>query len=226
MFVPESWTDPRPFYSTNVLGTLNVLELCRRNQASLTLLSSYIYGQPQYLPISEEHPLDAFNPYANTKILAEQTAQFYVRHFGVRVTIIRPFNVFGPGQNQRFLIPTILRQALDPGIDVIRVADRRPRRDYLYIDDFVNLLNTTLEIDRPGIYNAGSGVSTGIDEIVNVIGDITGRTKPLTSDDTGRPGEVLDVVVDISRAASKLHWKPQVSLREGITAILQSNQSF
>src|SRR5450432_2093010 len=70
-FVPDSWRSPRDFYDTNLMGTLNVLEFCRRQKAILILMSSYLYGQPKYLPIDENHPLQALNPYAHSKLLAE-----------------------------------------------------------------------------------------------------------------------------------------------------------
>src|SRR5579863_1870753 len=97
-FVPDSWSDPRSFYATNVLGTVNVTEYCRRHNASLTMVSSYVYGKPQVLPISEEHPVAAFNPYGHTKLLAEEVCRHYAQQFGIHVTVIRPFNVYGPGQ--------------------------------------------------------------------------------------------------------------------------------
>ena len=97
-FVPHSWQDPRPFYEVNVLGTLNVLEHCCRHGARLTLVSSYVYGVPQHLPIREDHPLSAFNPYSQTKILAETVARFYEQHHGLPLVIVRPFNLYGPGQ--------------------------------------------------------------------------------------------------------------------------------
>jgi len=142
-FVPDSWAAPLSFYEVNLLGTVNVLEFCRTRAASLTLMSSYVYGPPARLPISEEEPLCAFNPYSHTKILAEETALYYHRQFGVPVTIVRPFNVYGPGQDRRFLIPTILTQAIDPGQPAIVVADLRPRRDYLFISDLIDLLTRT-----------------------------------------------------------------------------------
>src|SRR4051794_303823 len=86
VFVPDSWSDPRPFYEVNVLGTANVLEFCRRQKASVTLMSSYVYGKPQRLPIAEDHPVDAFNPYCQTKILSEEIGRFYERNLGVPVT--------------------------------------------------------------------------------------------------------------------------------------------
>ena len=125
-FVPDSWKDPRPFYQTNVMGAVNVLEHCRRHQSSLTLISSYVYGQPQRLPIAEDHPLSAPNPYAHTKILAEEAARFYERNFGLSLVIVRPFNIYGPGQTGPFLIPSIVRQVLDPPVDAVRVQISAP----------------------------------------------------------------------------------------------------
>ena len=141
-FVPDSWSDPLSFYEVNLLGTVNVLEFCRSHGTSLTLISSYVYGPPARLPISEDEPLRAFNPYSHTKILAEETALYYQRQFAVPVTIIRPFNVYGPGQDRRFLIPTILWQAIDPGQAAIEVADLNPRRDYIFIADLVDLTSS------------------------------------------------------------------------------------
>src|SRR5580704_4536876 len=105
-FVPDSWAAPLSFYEANLLGTVNVLEFCRAQAASVTLMSSYVYGPPARLPISEDDPLRAFNPYSHTKILAEQTGLYYQRQFGVPVTIVRPFNIYGPRQDRRFLIPS------------------------------------------------------------------------------------------------------------------------
>jgi nucleoside-diphosphate-sugar epimerase len=107
-FVPESWQAPHGFYEVNVLGTANVLDFCRRQSASVTLISSYVYGKPLRLPIDEDHPLEPFNPYSHTKILAEEIGRYYAAQFGVPVFIVRPFNVYGPGQDRRFLIPTLI----------------------------------------------------------------------------------------------------------------------
>lgn len=153
-FVPDSWSAPLGFYQVNLLGTVNVLEFCRACGASLTLMSSYVYGRPARLPISEDAPLQAFNPYSHTKILAEETSRYYQQQFGVPVTIIRPFNIYGPGQDRRFLIPTILAQAIDPHADAIVVADLHPRRDYIFIGDLIDLLMSTAFRREGGTFNA------------------------------------------------------------------------
>ena len=220
--VPESWASPLPFYETNVVGTAAVLEFCRRSGAGLTLVSSYVYGVPQRLPIDEEHPVEAFNPYSHTKILAEHVCRYYMAQFGVRATIVRPFNVYGPGQATGFLIPLLIEQAVDPIAREIAVADARPRRDYIHVEDFVRLLVSTLDCPAGGTYNAGSGVSTGIPDLIGIINGHLGTAKPLVERAGARPSEVLDVVADISRARLHLGWTPRIGLTDGVKALVDA----
>jgi nucleoside-diphosphate-sugar epimerase len=214
-YVPDSWKEPSLFYQTNVLGTVNVLELCRANGASVTLVSSYIYGRPQVLPISEDHPVAAFNPYSHSKILAEEVARFYNSGLGVPCTIVRPFNVYGPGQSLHFLIPTLITQALAPDGEEIYVNDERPRRDYLFVDDLIDLL-ILLAGRQGGIYNAGSGHSVNVQDIAGLVLRLTGSGKRLASRARERPEEVFDTVADISRACRELNWTPKTPLAEGL----------
>jgi nucleoside-diphosphate-sugar epimerase len=220
-FVPESWETAHSFYEVNVLGTVNVLEFCRQKKAALTFISSYVYGKPQWLPISENHPVQPLNPYSHTKILAEQVCQYYASEFGVPLCIVRPFNAYGAGQDTRFLIPKLIAQALDPSCDRFAVTDLRPRRDYLHVQDLVSLLLATL--DKPnGVYNAGSGRSVSIMELVETINTLTDSEKPVVSSDQIRREEVLDVVADVSKAERELCWTPRVSLIDGLRQSIQS----
>jgi nucleoside-diphosphate-sugar epimerase len=219
-FVPESWSDPLGFYETNVLGTVNVLEFCRRRQASLTLVSSYVYGPPQQLPVPEQHPLRAFNPYAHSKILAEEAARYYADQFRVPVTIVRPFNVYGPGQADEFLIPSLIRQALSSACDRITVQDPLPRRDYLFVKDFIELLLTLLQHRSCDTYNAGSGQSVSIQEVVDAINSFLRVKKVISSTGATRPEEVMDVVADVRKAREQLRWKPTTSLEAGLKQII------
>ena len=168
-FVPEAWKDPVPVYRTNVIGTVNVLEFCRSRGASLTLLSSYVYGQPKWLPIGEDHPLQAFNPYSHSKILSEEACLYYRQQFDLSIAIVRAFNVYGLGQRRDFLIPLLLEQALDPECGIISVADLRPKRDHLNVSDLVELLCVLADRRVAGIYNAGTGISYSVAEIVDMI---------------------------------------------------------
>jgi nucleoside-diphosphate-sugar epimerase len=219
-FVPDSWVDSRPFYETNVVGTVNVLEFCRRGGAALTLLSSYVYGRPQSLPVTEDHPVAACNPYAHSKILAEEVARYYAAQFGVPVTIIRPFNIYGPGQIEGYLIPTLVRQALSPGCEEIVVQDDRPRRDYLYVGDLVELLLKVVELPLPGIFNAGSGRSVSIPALLAEINALLGTNKRLVSRRLPRAGEVLELYADARKAERAFQWIPKTPLREGLRQVI------
>jgi UDP-glucose 4-epimerase len=223
-FVPDSWKITREFYDTNVLGAINVLEFCRQHKCPLAMMSSYVYGRPRHLPIGEDHPLEAFNPYAHTKILAEEAARFYAKHFGFEVAVVRPFNLYGVGQSHHFLIPTLVHQALAPG-DTITVADTRPKRDFLHVRDLVALLLLIAKHRATGVYNAGSGISTSIAEIVEFINESAPTRKKLVSAARVRENEVMDTVADCSKAAAELGWKPRTAMAEGIRELVQDAAS-
>jgi nucleoside-diphosphate-sugar epimerase len=221
-FVPDSWSAPLPFYTTNILGTVNVVELCRRHSASLTVMSSYVYGRPQFLPISEEHPVAAFNPYGHTKLLAEEVCRYYAQQFNLRITIIRPFNVYGPGQNRNFLIPTLLRQVLNTEAREISIADDRPRRDYLYVDELLDLLLRTMDPQGFDIFNAGSGCSVSPRQLAESMLQVTAIEKHIVSRGEVRPDEVLETVADVGKAKRLLGWEPRLSLIDGLGRIIRA----
>jgi nucleoside-diphosphate-sugar epimerase len=215
-YVPDSWQEPRDYYQVNVLGAVSVLEFCRKSGSSLTLLSSYVYGRPARLPIPEGHPLAALNPYGHSKILAEQVAQFYGSAFRVPVTIVRAFNLYGPGQARHFLIPTLVSQALAADREAVTVEDDRPRRDYIFIADLIDLLLRLNGGINVGVYNAGSGISTSVRELAELVIHLSGAQKPLLSRGCQRLDEVMDTVADISHAQRELGWSPKVTLEDGL----------
>ena len=219
-FVPDSWKAPAGFYEVNVAGTVNVLEFCRRQQARMIFISSYVYGRPRFLPITEAHPLEAFNPYGHTKLMGEDLVNSYARFFGIKQVILRPFNIYGPGQEAHFLIPEIIQQALDPQKAEITLQDLRPRRDYLHVADLVRLSEKVLESDASGVFNAGSGHSVSVEDLGKAVNRLSGRPKPLVSTGIPRPNEILDMYADISRAAELLDWSPQLTLEEGLAEMI------
>jgi nucleoside-diphosphate-sugar epimerase len=216
VFVPASWEKPVAFYQTNVLGTINILELCRKMKCSLTYLSSYVYGSPQYLPVDENHPIHPASPYNHSKLLAENACSYFASTFDIPVTVFRPVNVYGPDQNPDFLIPKIIRQVFDPACEVIEVMDLRPKRDFLFIDDLIMAINRSIELERSGIYNVGSGYSIDVESIVKSILEASGVKKPYRSVNSERQNEIWDVYVDISKAAAELKWFPKTDFKQGI----------
>ena len=220
-FVPESWSAPASFYRVNVNGTVNVIDFCRRHGISLTYVSAYIYGQPQRLPICEDHPVMPNNPYAHSKFLAEEVCKFYSDQFGMSVVILRPFNVYGPGHGEKFLIPLIIKQALEG--NEIRVKELTSRRDWVYIDDLVDAL--VLSMKQSGglkVYNIGYGRSVNVKEVIDTIQKIIGSAKPVVSENVQRKNEIDDTVADISHAAEGLNWHPKTSFEEGIKKTIES----
>ncbi|MEI7595138.1 MAG: NAD(P)-dependent oxidoreductase [Bacteroidota bacterium] len=213
-FVPDSWNNPFDFYQTNVLGTTNVLEFCRANKCKHTMISSYVYGSPDYLPIDENHPIKPYNPYCHSKALSESICNFYSTNFNVESTIIRPFNVYGPGQSELFLIPEIIKKAFND--EIIEVMDLLPKRDYIYIDDLVDALILTMNTTG-GIYNIGSGYSISVEEIVETIIKISKIDKSYNSNQISRKNEIFDVIANIEKAKMELNWRPKTDINNGIS---------
>ena len=221
IYVPDAWNFPAEFQRVNVMGTQNVLDLCRLKKIPLTYVSAYIYGIPNKLPICEYDRAIPNNPYAQSKLMAESLCSFYAQFYDVPVTIIRPFNIFGPGQKPNFLIPEIISQALSG--DLIRLKDLSPRRDYIYVDDLIAALILTLNI-KAGceVYNIGSGFSLSVSDIVSVIQYELKTSVPILEEGISRLNEIPDVYADISKARKKLNWHPRISFNEGIRNILVS----
>lgn len=222
-FVPDSYKYPADFFRVNLLGTVNVLEFCRRQKISLTYVSAYVYGRPQSLPIRESDLRSALNPYTESKILSEDLCDFYHRQYDVPITVIRPFNVFGAGQREEFLIPTIIRQALDSAVSTIEVSDLRPKRDFVYIEDLIDALVLTIGRPKYSVFNIAGGVSYSVRSIIEIILKAAKMSKPFRSLEKFRDDEILDLYADISFAKSELGWTPKVSFEEGIAKILRAS---
>ena len=217
-YVPDSYIYPSDFYYINFIGTLNMLELCRKYNSRFVFTSSYVYGNPQYLPIDEKHPLMAFNPYADSKIKGEELCKSYQTFFNVKTIIIRPFNIFGNGQNDNFLISSIIKQSKS---GIIQLQDSRPKRDYIYIDDVVAAFKLSAIINLEGfnIFNIGSGISYSVKQVTDIINSLHSGKLKINFSEKPRPNEVLDTVADISNAKRLLDWFPKISIEKGLEKI-------
>jgi nucleoside-diphosphate-sugar epimerase len=214
-YVPDAYLYPEKMYSNNINTTLNVLEKARRDGAKVIFLSTYVYGVPLYLPIDESHEVSPQNPYTQSKLICEQLCEAYYRDFGVPTIIFRPFNIFGPGQNLSFLIPTLFSQI---NKNTIVLKDSRPKRDFIYVQDIVDALlwsisNKTCHFD---IYNLGSGTSHSIGELVSMVREITNSESIVEFTNEVRKGEVLDTVADCSKFRLVSSWKPRYDLKSGL----------
>jgi nucleoside-diphosphate-sugar epimerase len=220
-FVPDSYKYPRDFFEININSTLNALELCRKKNAKLVYISSYVYGPPQYLPVDEQHPTNDFNPYCQSKLLSEQLCMSYAKHFNVQTIILRPFNIYGIGQPKALIMQNILDQ-IKSGKVVLK--DPRPKRDYLHVTDLVKAIEKSIHkitADKISIYNIGFGKSYALDEMLGLFKNHYPNFEYSFSNEF-RPNEVMDTVCNINKAKMELDWEPTVSLSDGIKNLLQS----
>ena len=221
-FVPDSWREPNEFLRSNFLGTIAAVNYCRQHQARLIFLSSYAYAVRTTLPIAESSPLHATNPYALTKQLSEEVCQFFAEHYGVDVTVLRPFNVYGADQGASFLIPSIIR-AVESG-EAIRVRDLEPKRDYVHVDDVVRaMFAATTGPAGYSVFNIGSGISHSVAEVIALIQTAWGTTLSVQSDGERRTNEIMDTVADIRAAEFALGWRPRISLADGLAQMRASS---
>ena len=233
--IPYSYVAPESFIETNIRGTLNVLEGARRCGVSriVQTSTSEVYGTPASLPIRETHPLHAYSPYAASKIAADQLVLSYHRSFGTPVTILRPFNVYGPRQSTRAITATILVQLL-AGKTEVELGRLDTRRDLTYVEDAVQgflQAGSTAGIDGETI-QLGTGRSVSIAELFEAACSTLGVKVKVREDQRRlRPdaSEVLALESDPTRAHTMLGWKATVSLEDGLrrtAAWLRENQEL
>ncbi len=221
-FVPDAWADPEAFYRANAVGTMRVLEQCRQAGIPVTFISTYVYGRPDRLPVSEDAPPRPNNPYTFSKLAAEEACRFYAAHLSTSVAVLRVFNVYGPGQRPDFIIPKIARQVMDPAVPVIEVADLSPRRDYVHVDDVIEALLASGSLPSGQPFNVGSGMSHSVEDVIKACLNASGIDKPYQSRNEFRPGEIADVIADVSALKQQSGWRPRISLADGIASVVAS----
>ena len=178
--IPYSYTAPRSYIDTNVIGTLNVLNAAIKNQTKVIHTStSEVYGTPQKIPINEKHRLFAQSPYAASKISSDQLALSYFSSFNLPVCVIRPFNTFGPRQSLRAIIPTIITQMLNDKAKEIKLGNTHTTRDFSYISDTVDGFFKTFNKNKifGEVINLGTGKEISITSIVKIVGELTKKIK-------------------------------------------------
>jgi UDP-glucose 4-epimerase len=226
--IPYSYEAASSYVAVNVQGTLNVLEAARAGGAGRVVhtSTSEVYGTARYEPIDEAHPLQAQSPYSASKIGADMMAESYARSFGAPVAILRPFNTFGPRQSERAVIPTVIRQALDPACSSIRIGDLSPRRDFVFVTDTAAAFAAlgaaeAIEYGRP--YNAGSGTAVTIGRMIEIAIRKSGVDKKVEVDvQRLRPegSEVRALLANSRLFEAATGWRPRVSFEEGLERTL------
>ena len=219
--IPYSYHSPDTYVDTNIKGTLNIVQSARDLGLDRVVhtSTSEVYGTARYVPITEDHPLQGQSPYSASKIGADQIAMSFYSSFGTPVTILRPFNTYGPRQSARAVIPTIITQIAN-GKRQIKLGALHPTRDFNYVSDTVAGFKAALKAERVvgEVINIGSNFEISIGDTAYAIADVMGVEIEILSDEQRlRPekSEVQRLWAANHKARELLGWKPQYSGMDG-----------
>lgn len=225
--IPFSYHSPDTYVDTNIKGTLNVLQAARDLDTSRILVSSTseVYGTAQYVPIDEKHPYQGQSPYSATKIGADRLAESFYRSFDLPVTIVRPFNTYGPRQSARAVIPTIITQLL-AGKEEIKLGSLTPTRDFNYVLDtvrgFIEIYKSSKTIGEEINIATQHEISIGqlAEELVR---QINPAAKIMCDEQRLRPekSEVNRLLGSNEKIMELTDWKPQYTFKEGLAETIK-----
>ena len=220
--IPYSFNSYESFFDVNVKGALNIFDIAKELKIKkITHIStSETYGTAQYVPIDEKHPLVAQSPYAASKIAADQLALSFYHSFDLPITIIRPFNTYGPRQSLRAIIPVIILQLLRKKKN-ISLGNINTTRDFSYIDDTVDgILKSHFHLQSTGdIFNLGSSYDISIKELAEMCMNLIGFKSEIIIDKPRiRPNksEVLRLISNNKKAKKSFNWVPKYNNRKGL----------
>jgi len=209
------------YFDNNVIGTLNVLEYCiQKKVKKMIYVSSYVYGNPKYCPIDENHPINPHNAYTESKYLGERLCEFYCNRSDLNLIILRPFNIFGESMRDGFLITNLIN-SVKTGKKAT-IINKNSKRDFLYVDDFVDLIVKLINYDfKFEVFNVGAGISYSFEEIIKKIERITSQKINV---DYKENKEIFidDITSDISKIKNKINWQPKIEFDEGLEKMLKS----
>jgi NAD dependent epimerase/dehydratase len=227
--IPYSYDSPSAYAQTNVQGTINVLLAAKEAGCSRVVhtSTSEVYGTAQFTPITEKHPLQGQSPYSASKIGADMMAESFQKSFGLPVVTLRPFNTYGPRQSERAVIPTVIRQMLDPICEDIRLGDTSTVRDFMFVEDTAAafIAASLLPAECEGLaFNAGTGFSVTIGEMVEMACSVINCDKKVVTEALRkRPStsEVYELLADHSLLSQHSNWQPSVSLADGLRKTIE-----
>ena len=225
--IPFSYHSPDSYVDTNIKGTLNILQAAKLlgTKRILVTSTSEVYGTAQFVPITEEHPYQGQSPYSATKIGADRLAESFYRSFDLPVTIVRPFNTYGPRQSARAVIPTIITQ-LKNGYEEIKLGDLSPTRDFTYVKDtisgFIEIAKSDKTIGVEINIATQSEISIG-DLAAEIIRQINPKAKIVCDKQRIRPekSEVNRLFGSNEKLMQLTNWKQNFSLEEGLKETIE-----
>jgi NAD dependent epimerase/dehydratase len=224
--IPYSYSSVKSFLDTNIIGTYNVLEAAKKNNIKQLIhtSTSEVYGTALYSPIDEKHPLQPQSPYSASKISADNLVLSYFYSYNLPVTILRPFNMFGPRQSTRAIIPTIITQILKKSS--IELGNLNVSRDFNFVKDIAEGYKKSILNNKTNgqIINLGSGLEIKINELLKIIKKISNKKfKIKIKSNRTRPenSEVFRLIASNKKALKILNWKPKFSSRANFEKALR-----
>ncbi len=216
---------PEEYADVNILGGINILECCRRNDVKAIAFASSggcVYGEPLFTPTDEGHPMQPRDPYGATKACFEVYLKTYKQLYGLNFTIFRYPNVYGPFQNPHgdAGVISILTKAMLEDRDVVINGSGEQIRDFVFIDDIVKANVMALTLSNSHVFNVGTGLGTDINSLVKTLAEITGYTKPLQHG-PAKLGEVSKSLLDSRLIHSAWGWHPEVTLKNGLATTVE-----
>ena len=223
--VTHSMRDPVADANTNILGSLNLLQSCVRNGVRKVVYTSSggaIYGEPQYLPCDEDHPVQPLSYYGASKFAVEKYLYVYRLTHGLDYTALRLGNVYGPRQDPtgEAGVVAIFAQAMLQGRPITIYGTGEQERDFVFVRDVAEASVVALEVGSGGAYNIGTGAGTSINRIYDLLKEGAGYAGE-ASYGPARPGDVFKIYLDVAKAREGLGWAPQYSLEDGLRETLQ-----
>jgi len=218
--ISDSHNDPFSTYASNISSTLSALKIAEKTNSCFLFMSSFVYGSPQYSPIDENHPVTSSNPYMSSKIVSEEICTQITKCKNIPLIILRGFNIYGEKLIPGRLISDLL--IAKNNYEYITINDPKPKRDYLYIKDFVSLIVLIVKFIpiNTGIYNVGYGQAFTNLEVANIFRDLIGERRMVRVNGKKRKQDILDCSVDTQLIKTTFSWSPKFSLKQGLSDIL------
>jgi len=225
--VSESIRKPFTYFKNNALGTAVVAEACRRADVGRVVYASSaaVYGEPKYLPIDEEHPTESLSPYGLSKLVGELVLRQYARNYGLKVVILRLFNVYGPGQNPAYagVISRFIERAVE-GKPLIIYGDGLQTRDFVHVGDVAEAFYKAIVGNVTGVFNIASGKPVRIIDLARMIGEIVGGKVKIRYAPP-RKGDIRHSYASIEKAKKELKWEPKKELKVELKKMIMEKKS-
>jgi UDP-glucose 4-epimerase len=219
--INKSLKYPYNTYYNNIIGTLNVLDFARERKIKKIInVSTYVYGNPIYLPIDENHPINPHSPYNKSKIVSENLCKFYSEDYGIDIVTLRPFYLYGPLANSHSFIPSVVHQ-IKKNCNVY-LSSENTKRDFLFIDDFIELLLKILDQFPEGynVYNVGYGKSNSLEEVIHIIEKIKNVKAYIHYDKAIRSNDIMDMIANNHLVTKTFCWYPKIDIEKGLNYML------